>query len=151
LIWCFGQNINVSILSDIVALRTFCFCQSTIETVKFDSGSRLKQTEKLCFKSCSLQSICIPSSVGILCKSCFRNSRLQPILFESGSRLKRIGESCFEFCSLQSIYIPSSIEILWKWYLRGSKLKKFILNVYNIGNIFYFKTIWIERTKIPEA
>jgi hypothetical protein len=58
-----------------------------------------------------LSSICIPSSVDIVCERCFsRCTNLANVTFETGAKLSCI-EGAFQNCSfLPSICIPSSVE-----------------------------------------
>jgi hypothetical protein len=69
--------------------------------VSFASESKLSRIEKSAFEGCSsLSSICIPSSVEILCEKCFCYcASLSNLTFESESKLSRIGESAFRHCS----------------------------------------------------
>jgi hypothetical protein len=67
------------------------------------------------FASCrSLEEICIPSSVEVLCEKCFEFcSCLRIVRFESASKLVRIEGRAFSECgSLESMCIPSTVEIL---------------------------------------
>jgi hypothetical protein len=61
----------------------------------------------------ALRSICIPSSVEILCAYCFGLcTSLSRLTFERNSRLVEIQRGAFEGCSsLKSIGIPDSVEI----------------------------------------
>jgi hypothetical protein len=89
------------------------FTESPIEVLPFESHSKLKKIEEETFSLCnSLKSICIPSSLEILCTRCFVCCRnLSIVSFESGSRLNRIENSAFATCSsLTSFYIPALVE-----------------------------------------
>jgi hypothetical protein len=82
---------------------------SKLQSISFESESRLRRIEESCFQFCSLQSICIPSSVEILGKSCVSESSLHSVSFVSGSRLLQIEACCFHGCSLPSVSIPPSV------------------------------------------
>jgi hypothetical protein len=65
------------------ALCWSCVSKETLQSILFESGSRLKRIKELCFRHCPLQSICIPRSVELLCQSCFSNPKLESISFGS--------------------------------------------------------------------
>jgi hypothetical protein len=93
----------------------FSYCAIHIERVENHSGSPLTCIERRAFSYCAMsQSICIPSSVEVICKeslSCC--SLLSSVTFESGLRLKRIESGSFKYCSaLRVICIPPSVKSL---------------------------------------
>jgi hypothetical protein len=92
---------------------------NTIQTLTFESESRLIRIEESCFLNSFLKAIWIPRSVKFLGPSCFRNSRIQAVEFESDSQLKRLEEGSFSFFSLKTISIPRSVEILGKSCFQG--------------------------------
>jgi hypothetical protein len=59
--------------------------------VRFEAGSKLSRIEKFVFRSCSsLSSICIPSSIEVLCRGCFDEcAGLLSVTFEAVSKLLR--------------------------------------------------------------
>jgi hypothetical protein len=61
-----------------------------------------------------LKSICIPSSVEILCKGCFYECKnLSSVIFEIGSKLSVIDKRAFMYCtSLTSICLPATVKTL---------------------------------------
>jgi hypothetical protein len=61
-----------------------------------------------------LKSICIPSSVEILCEDCFRScNHLSSVIFEMGRKLSAIKHGAFAKClSLTSICIPAAVKTL---------------------------------------
>jgi hypothetical protein len=72
-----------------------------LESIVFESNSRLTQTESELFYDSSLQSILIPSGVEILGSKCFsRCKSLSFITFESNSRLTQIESEAFSYSSL---------------------------------------------------
>jgi hypothetical protein len=80
----------------------------------FDPGSTLTKIEAFAFLACvSLRSICIPSSVRVLCKEWLSYcERLLSLTFESGSKLTHIEVKVFYGCSaLKSICIPRSLQV----------------------------------------
>jgi hypothetical protein len=85
--------------------------------------------ERFTFRECrSLASICIPSSVEVLCYACFRGcDSLSSLIFESDSKLTRIEGEVFSGCvALKSISIPQSIRSLVKNWKHESSLSKVI-------------------------
>jgi hypothetical protein len=62
----------------------------------------------------SLEEICIPSFVEVLCEGSFEScNRLRIVWFEPNSKLTRIGRKAFSKCaSLESICLPSAVEVL---------------------------------------
>jgi hypothetical protein len=100
--------------SSVVVLgkESFNECKS-LESVPFESGSRLERIEEYAFSWSGLKSILIPSSVVVFGKCTFYECKsLESLTFESGSRLERIEESAFSGCGLKSILIPSSVVVL---------------------------------------
>jgi hypothetical protein len=63
--------------------------------VTFESGSKLSRIESFAFWHCpSLSSICIPSSVEVLCGNCFfQCGEGLRVTFESGSKLSSVERS----------------------------------------------------------
>jgi hypothetical protein len=103
-----GSCRSIVIPSSVVVLgkSRFSGCK-LLESVTFESGSRLERIEEYAFTGSGLKSIVIPSSVVVLGYSSFRECKsLESVTFESGSRLERIKESAFSGCGLKSIEIP---------------------------------------------
>jgi len=94
----FGHYSSIDIPNWLSVLDKFCFCNSNVESLTFESESMLTRIEEECLVRCPLKSICIPRSVEILGKSCFagqsgfggKPSSLETITFESESRLTRM-------------------------------------------------------------
>jgi hypothetical protein len=95
---CFGSFRSVVIPSSIVVLGKKSFYEfESLESVTFESGSRLERIEESAFRGSGLKSILIPSSVVVLGKESFVWCKsLESVTFESGSRLERIDQSMFE-------------------------------------------------------
>jgi hypothetical protein len=111
---CFGSFCSVVIPSSVVVMGKQSFYRfESLESVTFESGSRLEQSEESAFRRSGLRSISIPSSVVVLGKEsfCWCES-LESVTFESGSRLERIEESAVGWSGLKSILIPSSVVVL---------------------------------------
>jgi hypothetical protein len=112
----FGSCRSVVIPSSVVVLgkSSFSWCWN-LESVIFESGSRLERIEERAFLRCTLRSIVIPSSVVVLGKESFEvRGSLEPVIFESGSRLERIKARAFYESASRSIVIPSSVIVLGK-------------------------------------
>ena len=114
---------------------------TSLQTVTFEKGSRLKTIEESAFEDCTeLTSIEIPASVETIEDSAFKGcSKLATVTFEKGSKLKTIGGSyyassysysysyyygAFSDCTaLTSIEIPASVETIGAAaFMRCSKL-----------------------------
>jgi hypothetical protein len=81
--------------------------------VAFEFGSRLTEIEAYEFCICfSLRSICIPSSVAILCENCFIEcTSLCSLTFEFGSKLTQIQHRALSGCtSLRALYCPRLLQ-----------------------------------------
>jgi hypothetical protein len=91
-------------------VRGKCFKSSqSLPRATAETGSRVSELERCIFAvRSSLSSICIPSSVGVLCEECFYSCKaLSTVTFEVGSTLSRIATSAFSDCSsLSSISVP---------------------------------------------
>jgi hypothetical protein len=91
-----------------------------VEEITFEPGSQLRELHFCVFGACkSLKSICIPTSVEMICSSTDDDDSSHPprpverITFEPGSRLREIQDWSFYGCdSLRSICIPASVESL---------------------------------------
>jgi TPR repeat protein len=88
---------SIVIPSSVVVLGKCSFSTCTsLESVTFESGSRLERIDESAFHGCALKSIVIPSSVVVLGKESFSGCKsLESVTFESGSRLERIEEAMF--------------------------------------------------------
>jgi hypothetical protein len=112
----FGSSRSIVIPSSVLVLEkgSFYECKS-LESVTFETGSRLERIEESAFSRSGLKSITIPSSVIVSGKESFRECKsLKSVTFESGYRLERIEESAFSRSGLKSILIPSSVIVLGK-------------------------------------
>jgi hypothetical protein len=108
---CLNRSDQIHIPQNMEILEKSSFSGLEIKEVTFEQD--LKLIGEFCFSLSHLQSICIPSSVEILCKSCFEDCKnISIIKFESNSHLTQIDESCFARSALESICIPSSVLIL---------------------------------------
>jgi hypothetical protein len=109
-----NQLKSIEIPSSVVVLGKWCFhqCQS-LESVAFESGSRLKKIGGAAFEGSKLKSIQIPSCVVVLGKRSFSWCKaLESVTFESGSRLEQIKEGVFSCSGLKSIVIPQHVAFL---------------------------------------
>jgi hypothetical protein len=119
----FGSCRSIVIPSSVIVLgkQSFYECKS-LESVTFESGSRLERIEESAFFRSGLRSVLIPSSVIVLGKwNFYQCNSLESVTFESDSRLERIEESAFFRSGLKSILIPSSVVVLGEWSFRGCK------------------------------
>jgi hypothetical protein len=112
----FGPCRSIVIPSSVVVLGKWSFynCKS-LESVRFEGGSRLEQIEECAFQQSGLQSIEILSSVLVLGVASFRWCKaLEAVAFEAGCRLERIEGRAFFGSGLKSVGIPSSVVELGK-------------------------------------
>ena len=97
---------------------------TSLQTVTFEKGSKLKTIETYVFYCTSLTSIEIPASVETIEEDAFLGcTSLHTVTFEKGSKLKTIGDSTFSGCtSLISISIPASVETIEDQAFEGCSL-----------------------------
>jgi hypothetical protein len=96
-----GKLTESFVHQDIEILGKSSLDGSRIRSLQFESYSKLKRIEALCFHSSALKSICIPCSVEIICESsCSGCTKLEFVNFESHSQLKRLEMECFEYSSI---------------------------------------------------
>jgi hypothetical protein len=103
--------------------RDGCCPSVSLQTVTFESGSRLREICDFAFEGCdSLKSICVPASVARLSGASFARCGLRQISIESGSRFYRVsGDFVMDLkgvrivryfgCNLV-ITIPDCVEVL---------------------------------------
>jgi hypothetical protein len=97
------------------AKRSFCGCKS-LESVIFESGSRLERIEGLAFAESGLLSIVIPSSIVAMGDGSFYGCKsLKSVSFESGTRLELIDESAFLGTLLFSVVSPQGVAFVDEW------------------------------------
>jgi len=123
--------------STLTTIGQYAFYDCTsLQTVTFEKGSRLKTIEESAFEDCTaLTSIEIPASVERIEDRAFKGcSKLATVTFEKGSQLKTVDG--FSRCtSLTTIEIPASVEKIGEFafyictslqtvtFEKGSKLK----------------------------
>jgi hypothetical protein len=95
--------------------------KSSLSTLTFDSGSKLREIDTSTFTGCPhLRSLCIPASVESIGVDCpcgesgeRSSSGLETLTFEPGSKLRAIHAGAFAwFTRLQSICLPASVSEL---------------------------------------
>jgi hypothetical protein len=93
---CSGSGLkSILIPSSVVVLGKSSFYEcSSLESVTFESGSRLERIEESAFSNDkALRSIVIPSSVKVLERASFATGGGSfSVVFETGSRLERIND-----------------------------------------------------------
>lgn len=112
---------SIVIPASVETIGMAAFLQSGIETVTFESGSKLKTIcggrDYGAFQYSSLKTIIIPKSVETIEDNAFYGSSLEEVTFEKGSALKKIGGSfyqgvgmgAFQSTSIKSIIIPPGV------------------------------------------
>jgi hypothetical protein len=95
-------------------LCAFCFALNDfLQSVIFESGSRLWVFEEYAFYQSRLAAIVIPVSVERISRFCFyRCDSLVSVAFESGSRLQQIEDSAFCQTGVTRIVIATPVEVL---------------------------------------
>jgi hypothetical protein len=96
-----------------------------LESVRFESASRLRRIEESAFSGSDCHSVlgCCSGEVELFCLSSFRKYRqLESVLSEPRSGLKRIEDSAFSLSGLKSIEIPSLVVVLVKSTFRECHL-----------------------------
>jgi hypothetical protein len=98
--------------SDIEAIGPSAFECRPLTSVRFESGTRVREFGSRAFAECSeWTTFRVPESVEVIGDQCFAGCHgMQRIEFEGSSMLKRIGERTFIGCSLHSIIIPALTE-----------------------------------------
>jgi predicted DsbA family dithiol-disulfide isomerase len=88
---------TIQIPSSVEVLCKSCFLNCTsLESVVFESGSKLQRIEESSFAHSGLKTIQIPSSVEVLCRFCFSNcTSLESVVFECGSKLREVAADAF--------------------------------------------------------
>jgi hypothetical protein len=119
----FGACRSVEIPASVIVLGKSCFSCTLLESVTFESGSRLERIEEEAFHRTGLKSIIIPSNVASICGSAFPGS-LNSISISPDNQHFRIRDSFLEdingstiyryFGSCDSVMIPSSVLVLGK-------------------------------------
>ena len=112
--------------STLTTIGQYAFYDCTsLQTVTFEKGSRLKTIEESAFEDCTaLTSIEIPASVEMIGQYAFNDcTSLHTVTFEKGSKLKTIGSDVFLNCtSLTMIEIPASVETIEDQAFEGCSL-----------------------------
>ena len=146
--------------STLTTIGQYAFYDCTsLQTVTFEKGSRLKTIEESAFEDCTaLTSIEIPASVERIEDRAFKGcSKLATVTFEKGLQLKTIENSTFEDCTaLTSIEIPASVEMIGQYafndctslhtvtFEKGSKLK-------TIGSDVFLNCTSLTMIEIPAS
>jgi hypothetical protein len=79
----FGRAPHLCVWRDIRVLGKSCFAATDyVETLVFETDSKLVRIDDTCFQECSLRSICIHASVEALGRGCFSESRIETVQFE---------------------------------------------------------------------
>jgi hypothetical protein len=80
---------------EVICESCFSFC-GRLQSVTFESRSKLQRIEARAFAWSGLKGLVIRTSVEVISKSCFSDcSSLESITLESGSKLHMIGASAF--------------------------------------------------------
>lgn len=105
---------SVAIPNSIKTIGSWAFLNNTsLQSVKFEEGSKLKAIGFGAFQGTGINSITIPNSVETIGLQSFHsNKSLQSIKFQDNSRLKTIHNRAFANISIESITIPASVEII---------------------------------------
>jgi flagellar basal body rod protein FlgG len=89
------KSIVIPVSVEVIKKRAFAECQS-LESVTFESESRLQQLGESAFEHNGLKSIVIPASVEVIKKRAFAECQsLESVTFESESRLQKIESDLF--------------------------------------------------------
>jgi hypothetical protein len=112
----FGSAIqSIFIPSFVQTIRDSCFaCCLILSRVAFQSGSQLREIEKLAFWGCGVESIEIPDMLSSINIGCFTIcGRLRTCTFGPNCHVAQLEQSALSLCaSLQSICIPASVTII---------------------------------------
>jgi hypothetical protein len=110
----FSDDSSAVVSNTIHELGSFAFAENvSLTTVTFESPSIVVKFLSLAFSDCcSLESICIPSSVRFIGSECFGACKsLISVTFEQPSQLEVIYDAVFNSCELLThISIPASIQ-----------------------------------------
>jgi hypothetical protein len=116
----FDCNMNIiPLVSGRLSRRVFSLCKALVEfcirVARFEPRSRLTRIQDRAFFTCSsLESICLPRTVELLCDKCFAGcDELRIVEFESNSQVTCIeGDAFRSNYSLESLCIPSMVRVL---------------------------------------
>ncbi len=103
---------SVTIAASVTTIKGQAFHASTLETVTFQSGSKLKEIQGNAFCSTPLRSINLPTRLETIGSQCFMNCK-ELVSCTLPSTVTTINEEAFHGCSaLQEITIPASVEFM---------------------------------------
>jgi hypothetical protein len=103
---------SLTVLPDALSRMPF------LKSLTFEPGSTLREIEGEALECCSsLESICVPASVEVLCHHCFSQiDGLSSVTFEPGSKLREIQDCVFSVCpSLKTLFLPRQYPTLMPW------------------------------------
>jgi hypothetical protein len=129
-------------------MTKFFGCSPHLKSSAFEGGPSLVLVEQRLIWSCStLESICVPASVEVLCSRCFAGlSNLSSLAFESGSQLREIEQLVFSRCrSLKSICLPASLSVVGSDSFVGSFIETVSVDEANPNSLVAFKGMTIIR------
>lgn len=101
---------NLLITNNIKSLDDFCFENTCINNITFESGCQITKIPMGAFSCSQISDIVIPASVETINGFAFEGSSITSLSFETPSSCTNIGESAFMNCTkLKSIFLPNSL------------------------------------------
>jgi hypothetical protein len=113
--YCQNLGPSIHLPSSLKAIPEHCFlCSRALQRITFEAHSALNDIQMRAFRSCSLQSFCVPSSCLRIHWSCFENNAQLVVTFESPARIREIlgFDSTNAKQAGTEFELPDSLEVL---------------------------------------
>ncbi|EAY09322.1 hypothetical protein TVAG_394940 [Trichomonas vaginalis G3] len=130
----------------------FLLCKSTIQSVYFEQNSQLTDLQSFCFSETSVETVDFShcNNLIIFTESLFSNClSLQSIIFPPN--LEQIGKDCFSSSSITSLDIPNSVTIINDFQDCKSLTSISITSNSNLKSIGILKNLAISQFYIPKS
>ena len=118
----YGTNISGELLipKNVENIYTEAFRNNSINTLKFESGSKLKSIEPGAFYNNKISNLTIPTGIEIIKDSAFEENQISAVSLPS--TLKKIYQYAFSKNQLTSISIPKSVTTIGNFAFQENKI-----------------------------